>query len=214
MCMAEAVENEWFEKDYFLEHLYIGLQRNSNFNIVKRSTEFDGIEKYLYLRIEKDNEYFTAITFPEKILQNVGDGLTLEETWDMAEFNTFCESTVLPINEVLSEFGLHVDDEPTETAMFILTNHSKVRGASAVLNKELVKTFFEAFPDKTIIFIPSSIHEWIVFVGDENVLRKEDINRIVREVNAEYVSYNEQLSDRAYVYNPIEEVFIDEREVG
>ena len=36
----------------FLKRLYVGVQKESKEDIVKCKTEFEGIEKYLFLRME------------------------------------------------------------------------------------------------------------------------------------------------------------------
>ena len=40
-----------FSKENFKKNLYVAVQKESKEDIIKRKTEFEGIEKYLFLRI-------------------------------------------------------------------------------------------------------------------------------------------------------------------
>ena len=50
-----------FQREYVEEHIFIGLQRIGQEEIERQNTEFEGIEKYLYIRMNtEDGSFITA----------------------------------------------------------------------------------------------------------------------------------------------------------
>lgn len=119
------------DKQFILTHLYIGLQKESEEPLVKKACRLEGIESYLYVR----EEYY-SMKLNEVIMKM--NGITVEEAWKNAEKNTFEETEIKTMREILKEtFGYNVDDAEGIT-MYVVTNRGKIRGASAILDSEKI----------------------------------------------------------------------------
>ena len=179
-----------FSKENFKKNLYVAVQKESKEDIIKRKTEFEGIEKYLFLRINAIETFWTT-KIKRGMLQNID--MAESEAWAIAEENLAKE---IEIARMTSPFLQE------EKKMFIISNKVMFRGASAVLNREAVKVFAEIENVKRIIVIPSSIHEMILIPCYENEDVEEELKRcseIVEFVNEEKVDPTERLTNRAYL---------------
>ena len=81
--------------------------------------------------------------------------------------------------------------------MYILTNRDKSYGAAGILNRELLKEFAEG---RDFIILPSSVHESL-FVPVDGETDQSVFDEMVREVNRNEVSVEEQLADHSYYYD-------------
>lgn len=93
---------------------------------------------------------------------------------------------------------LEISRKETDT-MFILTNTLRNQGAIAILYEGILKKFSEKF-DSDIFILPSSIHECILISAKEEESAKEDLERLVYNVNHAHVTKEERLSDCVYRY--------------
>ena len=164
-----------FNREDFLKRLYVGVQKESKEDIVKCKTEFEGIEKYLFLRMEALNDAIYSAKISKNILKNVD--VDESEAWETAENNVRKETEIIQ----LSRFPMSAE----ECEMFVISNKSRFRGASAVLNK--------------IMILPSSIHEMILIPCHDCEYDIESCSEIVKLVNENEVELTEQLTDRAYI---------------
>lgn len=186
-------------KDRMLDNIYIGFQKESNqSDIIKKKSEFDGIEEYLYIRENlKDGEIYTS-----KISQKLIDyaNISIEEAWKKAEINTIAETKLESMHKIFEDIlGIeYTEDIDENNPMFVISNEIKNKGAACILNKKILVDFANRFNVKKIVLLPSSIHEMIVlpyFDGmDEN-----ELNEMVRQVNVTEVNPTERLTDRAYI---------------
>ena len=84
-------------------------------------------------------------------------------------------------------------------SMPILTNDSKVKGAVAMLDRDLIKSLDLG---NEVVILPSSIHEVIVMptsqIEPEQI---ETLSNMVREINSTVVEPEEVLSNKAYIVN-------------
>lgn len=186
------------EKDFVLQNVYIGLQRQSiDEALIKKSLDdFQGIEKYLYIRIDSENDMVMSCKITKGFLQFFD--FQEDELWKQAEENTNGETILMDLTELFGLSPIPLQPFP----MYVLTNQCKYRGASAILNKDVLKKFCNAFRTKKLIVISSSIHEWILIPGsmlDEYEGSLDDLTDMVREVNCTEVLPQEQLADRAYI---------------
>ena len=83
------------------------------------------------------------------------------------------------------------------TPMYILTNDSKIYGASGILDKELVRNFAG---NENYFVILSCVHE-AIFVADDGKKDKEELNKIIEDVYTNAVNDEEQLSKHFYYYD-------------
>jgi len=179
--------------DFILENLYIGLQKESNENIFKKQTDYKGIEKYLYVRINNEASFkLTCVLFDTLKINEM-------ETWEAAENNTFSKTQIISMAEILSRMtGQKPEEINGIPKQFIVTNKMNYRGASAILDMESLKNFTQKINHHKFFVLPSSIHEMII-IPDDGTCSIEELNVMVAEINQTQVEPEERLTDRAYV---------------
>lgn len=89
------------------------------------------------------------------------------------------------------------NDEPMP--MYVLSNAERLNGAAAVLDSGTMESIAEKLGGDYVV-IPSSIHEVIIMplTGDTD---RNEIEQIIRNVNAGQVAPEDRLSDHAYQYD-------------
>ena len=187
-----------FNRDFVLSHLYIGLQKDSCESIVKRACELEGIESYLYIRGEADKSDSYSIKLSEQILERAK--ISEVDAWEVAEQNTNAETSLESMAKVMSDImGMDFTEElEGMTPIYVISNKSKVKGASAVLNKEVLAEFGKRYNTNKIVVLPSSVHEMLLVPYTEET-DLETFTNMVAEVNSAEVDPTERLTDRAYI---------------
>jgi len=191
---------ELFDREFVLSHLYIGLQKESTEELVKKACELDGIESYLYIRRDKSVGESYSVKLNFGLLEKAN--ITEEEAWRSAEYNTNAETTIQSMAYVMAELmGMEYSEELENMApypLYVLSNESKTKGASAVLNKEVLAQFGRKHNTEKIVVLPSSIHEMLLIPYSEE-MSLEEFSAMVTEVNGNEVTPEERLTDRAYI---------------
>ena len=95
--------------------------------------------------------------------------------------------------------------EPADEQMFVATVPDKIHGAGVMAYQDFMDQAAERVGGDFFI-LPSSIHE-ILLVPDNGQMGLEDLQSMVREVNATQVSPEEKLTDNVYHYDSKEKVF-------
>ena len=80
--------------------------------------------------------------------------------------------------------------------MYVLTNRTGRYGAAGILDKETVRKFAGG---RSYHILPSSLHETIFIPAERG--RKEELDRMVREINEGQVEKEEWLSCHSYFYD-------------
>ena len=81
------------------------------------------------------------------------------------------------------------EDMDEMTPFFIISNKSKVKGASAILNKKVLAEFGERYHTNKIVVLPSSVHEMLLVPYTEEI-DLDTFSDMVGQVNSsEAVSY-------------------------
>ncbi len=187
-------------RDSILDRVVIGVQRSSTQDLIKRATELEGIEQYLFIRGTNGEDTNWSIKLNPSILSNAG--LTETEVWLAAEKNTFCdrEITIESMQEILARMmGIDNAIPEPDMPMYVISNAVRMNGAVQIFNQAAVRKWAEDHGWKKLVMLPSSTHEVIVIPGDDIDSRLEEMTQMVQEVNATQVSPIEQLSDRAYI---------------
>lgn len=192
------------DRNYVLNHLFIGLQRKSKEIMIKKDTEFEGIEKYLFIRGDiLDNDSNFTVKMKERFLMM--NDITEEEAWKYAEENTFRETKVESIREVIKENLKHNLDNAGMPDVYIITNKLNIKGASAILNKNKLKELSKKLGTNTFIMMPSSIHEVLVLAyhGPQEEIWREKAycSLIVNDSNYRCVDLYERLENQAFIIN-------------
>lgn len=139
---------------------------------------------------------------------------TVEELYRMALLNTpqlqrydiksmrdvLCEMMLLEEleGEQLIDREKYLKELPDSVPMYVLSNRTRVQGASCILYPDILKDFAAAIRSDFFV-LPSSIHEVILLPaqGEEDI---EALKDMVREVNESQVEREEVLSDSVYYY--------------
>lgn len=143
-----------------------------------------------------------------------GYGISLEQLHEQALSNLEKDSYQFQsIEECVKNMIPLIDLEESEvpingcTGLYVLNNKSKLYGASAILNKELMKTLVG---NKNYFAILSCVHE-VVLIVDNDGMDREAINKIITEVMDTAINEEEQLMDHYYYYyGETGEVTLDE----
>ena len=190
-------------RDFILERIRIGVQKESDEKLVKHSVEeFPGMEAYLYFAENSENRDMWSIKLNTELLASAN--ISEEIAWEKAEQNTFEATTLQSLSSVLAEMlGDGADNNmfdmlPCE--MYVLSNKEKVKGAASILNHELLKNFAKEHDCSSLCVLPSSLHEAIL-VPLQGEYKIEDFNAVVCEINATELSPEDVLVNRAYVIN-------------
>ena len=84
--------------------------------------------------------------------------------------------------------------------LHVLTNRARYLGAAEILVPGRLADCCRKMDAGRIYILPSSIHEVLLLRADHH-FRPDELRRIIREVNRETVSPEEQLSDNLYVFD-------------
>ena len=183
------------DRKWVLDHLTIALQRNSDEAIVKRGTEFYGIEQYLIL-MDKHGTGCFSIKVTPPLLKNIG----VEESiaWDIADNHIVLSFRLQTLSSVLGEALLEDFPMDDRVGLHIVSTENRVKGAAAILHRGALKTFANSHDTNKLIVIPSSVHEMLIlpYDGTQDI---DEFSALVKEVNATQVSPEEQLADQAYI---------------
>ena len=187
------------DKDFILSNVYIGLQRESKEDLIKRDSGFEDIEAYLYLRIKSDDTSEAVVKLNPAIINLAR--VELGMLWSKAEENTFAETTITPIMSAIS--NLLGEDCPVEISsevsggIYVVSNKGMTCGAAAVLDKKALKKFAKLIKADKFIMIPSSRHE-VLLVPDNGEMDMDDIKDMITSVNENEVAEVDQLGDKPY----------------
>lgn len=175
---------------HIISNLYIGLQKKSDGDNVTAETEFEGIEKFIYVRLKKN--WSCRISHSLLKLLKISEW----EAWKTAEKNTFAESEIIPWSELLPKTTWLDVEGMEEASGDVVTNTKKEWGASAILNKKALKKLIQKYGTNRFIVFPSSVHEMFL-VPDDGDICQEELDAMVRENNLR-IRPEERLADRAY----------------
>ena len=191
--------NMLFDRDFILNSIFVGLQKVSTEDIEKKLCEdFEGIESYLYIRGEADREGSYSIKVSKAILDRAN--ISEVEAWEQAQTNTEAETSLESMAKVMWEMmNMEYSEDMDEmTPFFIISNKSKVKGASAILNKKVLVEFGERYHTNKIVVLPSSVHEMLLVPYTEEI-DLDTFSDMVGQVNSSEVDPTEQLVDRAFI---------------
>lgn len=186
-------------RDFILQNIYIGLQKTSSDELVKKTCDdLDGIESYLYVRIELPDHTQGSVKLHHALLEKAN--VSEAEAWSNATHNTFAETILSSMRQVLENY-FELDFPPElelEIPLHILTNQNNIHGASAILNKQALKDFGATYNVDKILVLPSSTHEMLIapYTEDMNI---EEFASMVTEINHTQVDPTERLTDTAYI---------------
>lgn len=173
-----------------LKKITIGFQRTEyNSNMLKRKSDFDGIEEYLYIMTEDGK-----ININDDFLKYFN--VPVESAWRVAEENTKRDSIIFS----MADFFKDVADVKNfiKIPLYVVTNKEMKYGASAIINKERLSDYCHEIDINKIVVIPSSIHEMLFLPWDEEIDERY-MDEMIQGVNDILVSPVEQLGNKSYI---------------
>ena len=155
-----------------------------------------------YVIVKRSESYMATTMIKNDFLDKWGVNADL--LFELAKKNTpkILKARIAPITGFLNEIsGSDIYDIPdeTESYMFVLTNITRVNGASCMLYNGVLERFSKRL-NRDLYILPSSVHELIIVPADENV-SSEDLKHIVRDINVKGVADDEVLSDNVYTFS-------------
>lgn len=127
--------------------------------------------------------------------------VSFEEVYHKAYLNLTKEQAVVKsIAEILSDMGCDDVDGLENIPMYIMTNETKVHGATMILRESLLQDLTRKF-DSDLMILPSSLHE-VIIVPTKSLFpfSEREMNKMVQEVNQTQVDDIDILSDHVYLY--------------
>ena len=166
--------------------------------------DFLDLSAVYQILVSEDESGAATITVNNHLMQMYG--VTVDELHEAALENMSIKEPVKiqSMAETMVEI-LGVEDIPLDELpgggpeMYVVTNPSKICGASEMLMKETLQKAADIFNGNFYI-LPSSIHELIAVPATEDV-DVQFLRDTVCEINATQVSPDEVLSDNVYFYN-------------
>lgn len=157
-----------------------------------------------------DNEYgrsATALIYNNN-LKNWN--VTIDDVYKAALKNTpdLLHSKISSMAALFEKCGVNVDGEEVDlkdyvpSDMYVLTNESKLNGASCILYENVLYDFAQKL-GADLYILPSSVHE-VILLPKLSMFEKDELVNMVKEVNTEGVAADEVLSDHVYEYNRTE----------
>lgn len=188
--------NLFMNKDFFKKHLTVALQRKTEEKLIKKP----------YL---EDMEQYLMLLWEDMSIRIVGEHLKLvemseEDAWNFAIENCKKSTVLVDMYELIDEIGIadelsEYEIERSEIPMAVIRSNNGFKGASGILNTELIEKFAERYGVNKVAFLPSSIHEGILVTVKDADNDLKALSEMVTETNELTVKEEEQLADRAYI---------------
>lgn len=126
---------------------------------------------------------------------------TADVLYQTAQYNmkNSMPELLVPMSELIEEMTGIKPTEAEEINIYVLTNHEKLYGASAMLYSDKMGELAESLQSDLII-LPSSVHE-VLLLPDEHEQPYDFYRQMVEEVNTTQVEPEEILSFSLYRYS-------------
>jgi hypothetical protein len=195
----EAISNipyfnldELKHKEYILKNIYVSVQRSSESMYVKK--KIMNLECILRVRVDCTPYEQGSIKVTKSFLSM--SGIPEYTAWEYANKNTLSSLMVRNMADFLDlpNESLH------EMPLYVVTTKRCVDGASALLYPILFKEFCKKKNTQSVLILPSSTEEVIIFPDEEN-MRYEDLANMVGDINNAQVDPLIQLDPVVYRYD-------------
>lgn len=129
--------------------------------------------------------------------------ITEQQLYYAAVENTpnLLQSQIRPMSAIIK--AMLGEEEPESRSdseeMYVLTNQSRMNGAACILYEDVLYQFASKIGHDLYI-LPSSVHE-VILLPKLETYDREELEKIVREVNTEGVAKEEVLSEHVYTYS-------------
>ena len=113
-------------------------------------------------------------------------------------------AVITGMSEVMAEM-MGMPTDPADEQMFVATVPDKIHGAGVLAYQDFMDQAAERVGGSFYI-LPSSLHE-VLLVPDNGQMNLQDLEAMVREVNATQVAPEDKLTDNVYHYDAEAKVF-------
>ena len=186
--------NEISKPEFIINNVYVGIQKKSNDDTVKRDCFFDNTESYLYVKCSEDGSFKLKTELFKQLK------ISEEELWNKAMEHTRATATIKSLSSIVGDIMGEEVKGGENINLYVLTNKDNFRGSACILDpiiRRRIKTYFKT---NQILILPSSIHELIIKpIYDNEEIDIGYMEKMIREVNEGYVDETEQLGDRPYI---------------
>ena len=155
-----------------------------------------------YCIVKRSESYLATTMIKNEFMENWG--VSEELLYELAKKNTpkILKARIAPITGFLNEIsGSEVYEVPdeTESYMYVMTNMTRVNGASCMLYNGVLEEFSRRL-NRDLYILPSSVHELIIVPASDGI-NSEGLKLIVKDINEKGVADEEVLSDNVYTYS-------------
>ena len=180
----------------------INAEKNAEYLADKPHKEMDDLAIVYSISLGEHEGGNMSVAITDNLIKNYG--VTVDDIHEAAIRNMeeISPSSFKSMGQVMVE--IMGDDFPAELmppddgAMYVLSNSSRLFGASALLDEKVMGDISEKLGDFYIL--PSSVHETIIVPKREG-MELSELENMVKEVNSTQVAEQEQLSDHVYAYD-------------
>lgn len=179
------------DKIYVMDNVIACIQKDDEEDLVTR--KYKDLHEYMRIKIHDDFFQSGSVKITESLLKEIE--IPESTLFQIAEANSFSTTTIKPLWEILSnQFGIDAPGD-NDCPMYVLSCNDNIHGAVAIKDKTSLKKFLKEKGVSSAVILPSSIHECIIWIGDDE---DQDFEQIIREVNETQVSPYERLSNHSY----------------
>lgn len=162
------------------------------------------------------SDFAASVRVTEGILDFWGVSLDTIAQFALQNEDTM-DYQIMPISDIVKEhlrreipFCMMSDEEfeqfceynlPTDSFMYVLTNHDTSKIPVAILAKDMLKEFCCSHGYSELFVIPSSISEVILLDKAQTDGDPEAVRAMIEQVNGEVVDPTEVLSDVPFIYD-------------
>ena len=188
--------------DYARDRVFMRLVSSTNSEYVKDKVSRNVADlTILYsvqvegLSMEEAPDVVSSVAVTDKLLDAYG--VTEDALHKAALRNTNRDARIMSMTEMLGGMGCEVPEG--NIPMYVITNVTRVNGASSLMSPDAMDEVAERLGTKNIYILPSSVHEAIAVPAEgSDVL---ELLAMVKEVNGAMVNDVDRLSDNVYTYD-------------
>lgn len=161
--------------------------------------------------LDSDARGQQSILVTNNLLENYGitqeqlhkDALEVAPVYVPVQIKSMVEVLADMMGPEFAESG--IPTEGMDNMMYVATNESKNYGAGVIAYPDFMDQASEKVGGD-FFMLPSSVHE-VLIVPDNGEMKREELENMVREVNATQVAPEDQLSNNVYHYDATAHVF-------
>ena len=209
--LVEFLHDIYIEKAFHLEHNLFFSRQYILDNVLPKIISIENQDAFLkekiicvpvldmivtfYLPIKDEEKGILSVKITEEFLESI----TFDELKNAAITNIEKTYRIETLESMLAEMGESSTLSEDPYPMYVLTNDSKINGASAVISKKIMRELSERLGTEDIIMLPSSIHEFIAIPASE-ALEFPFLLELVKNSNENIVNPQDKLTDSIYIW--------------